>query len=749
MHHPAARAYSILSLLIPLATSLGQPGEAGQPAPAPARPTSLPIRDEELAYWPPAARAEYADLESRAMAIPSREQFLKWHQLLASEPHIAGTVGDERTIARLMEAFRGMGLEVEQHDIWPLLAKPISASLEVVEPDKVEISLKESPVAGDPFSGAADLTFGWNAYGATGDVTAGIVYANYGTKQDFEQLKKLGVDCTGKIVLARYGGNYRGLKVRFAQAAGAAGIIIFTDPGDSGYMKGLVYPEGGFANDCCIQRGSVTFMDQPGDPLTVGSEATKDGPRATPDEVELPRIPVQPVGWGAAKEIMSRMTGPAVPEGWQGGLPFTYRLEGGPALKVRLAVKQERAITKTSNVIARLPGREHPEQMVIIGAHHDAWNCGASDPLAGTICVLEAARAFSELAKTGWRPARTIVFAAWGAEEFGIIGSTEWVEGHRQALIDGGIAYLNLDMAAMGPDFGASASPSLRRLISEVARAVPQARASDQTSVFEAWNKRSPGPTGSPWPDFGSMGGGSDHVAFNCHALVASVAFGAGGSKGWSYHSAYDTLPWYWKVVGDDYEPCLMLSRMGLGVIGRLASAPMLQLDGAQSAIEMRRELVDLSRRGLDAGVLTATPNNALASELVPLDLAARQLETAAAAARDRMLKRLEAGPVDPADLKAYSAMCLLLDRGWSRRSDAGALQGLPGREWYVNLFASTDPDSGYGAWILPGLRGAIERKDARGVQAAIRDYQAALEQLLGYAMSGTELKQQARPADE
>lgn len=732
MQHTAARASYILSLCLPLAAATGQ--SAG---PAPARPTSLPIRAEDLSYWPPSDRAAYAQVEARLMAVPSRDRLLAWHQLLASEPHVAGTVGDERTIARLMEAFRGMGLEVERHDIWPLLARPVSARLEVVEPERVEVPLKETPVPGDPFSGAADLTFGWNAYGGSGDVTAEVIYANYGTRQDFEQLKALGVDCTGKIVLARYGGNYRGLKVKYAQASGAAGIIIFTDPGDSGYMKGLVYPEGGYANDCCIQRGSVTFMDQPGDPLTVGREATEHADRDEIDDVPMPTIPVQPVGWGAAREIMSRMTGPAVPEAWQGGLPLTYRLEGGPALKVRLAVEQERAITKTANVIAKLPGAVHPEQMVIIGAHHDAWNCGASDPLAGTICVLETARAFSELARTGWRPARTIIFAAWAAEEFGIIGSTEWVESRRQQLVDGGIAYLNLDMAAMGPDFGASASPSLRRLISDVARAVPQARAADATSVFDAWTKRSPGPEGGP--DFGSMGGGSDHVAFNCHALVASVAFGAGGSKGWSYHSAYDTLPWYWKVVGDDYEPCLMLTRMSLGTVSRLASAPALPLDGAQAAVEMRRQLGELSKRGIDAGVLTASPGGVLATELQALDSAARQLESAAARARAKMLAEIERDSATPQDLESFKAMCLLLDRGWARRSADGAPTGLPGRPWHINMFAATDPDTGYGAWILPGLRGAIEADDVGATREMIAEYRGILETLLGYAAKESE----------
>lgn len=691
----------------------------------PARPSSLPARAEDLAWWPASERATYAETEAQLLAIPTRGSLLKWHQLLASEPHVAGSVGDERTIARLVTAFEEMGLEVHRHDIWPLLAKPVSAALQIVESEQVELQIKETPAPGDAFSGAADMTFGWNAYSGSGDVTGEVVYANYGTKADFEKLKAMGVDCAGKIVLARYGGNYRGLKAKFAEAAGAAGLIIFTDPGDSGYMKGLVYPEGGYANDCCIQRGSVVTIDRPGDPLTPGVEATEHAQRRDPSDAGLPGIPVQPVGWGAAREIIGRMTGEAVPDGWQGGLPFTYRVTGGPGLKVRVAVQQERQVTRTANVIATLKGARFPSEMVIVGAHHDAWNCGAADPLCGTICVLEAARAFSDMAAKGWRPARTIVFACWGAEEFGIIGSTEWVEGHRQDLLENGVAYLNLDMAVMGPEFGAAATPSLQRVIAEAARRVPQARAQEDESVFDDWVRRSPGAVDGRGPAFGDLGGGSDHVAFNAHAMVPATGFGSGGSRGWSYHSAYDTLPWYWKVVGDDYEPGLMMTRMTSAVIARLAAAPLCPLDPGAALADMPRRLAEMKKSA--AGPDSAASREARAAWAAGLDELSARASTLAeriALKQEKMLAEVAAGRVDERVLAAHNRWARGLDRAWMRED------GLPGREWNKNLYASTDPDSGYGAWILPGLRAAAAEKSASEIERALAMYAGVLERI-------------------
>jgi N-acetylated-alpha-linked acidic dipeptidase len=612
----------------------------------------------------------------------SAESLRDWHILLGSEPHVAGTPGGERTVARLRDAFAGMGLEPEVWECWPLLATPVAAELEVVAPERISLELAERPVRGDP--GSEGHGFGWNAFSGSGEVTAGVVYANYGTKADFQRLRDMGVDVTGKIVIARYGGNYRGYKAKFAQAAGAAGLIIYTDPADSGYMRGLTYPEGGYANDCCIQRGSIVTLPYIGDPLTPGRPATRDAERLAPEDVELPRIPVQPAPYGAVKEIMSRMTGPGVPDGWQGGLPFAYRIEGGPELRVRLKVQQERKVTKVSNVLATIRGSTHPEQVVIVGCHHDAWNNGAADPLAGTIALLECAKAFASLAKEH-PPLRTIVFAAWDAEEFGIIGSSEWVEAHRETLTANAVAYINLDMASMGLDFGSSASPSLRTVIAQAAGDVLQPGDPGGRTVFEAWRARGEDPAASWRGRFGDLGGGSDHVAFLCHAGVPSCSIGGGGSRGTSYHSAYDTLHWYWKVVGTDYGSAQMVTRVTAATVHRLAYSRTLPLDQRAVAADVRTKLAALEAGARKAGLVTEEVEAALAGARA----AAERLDAAS---------RAEAVP-DEALIRA--------DRAWLFED------GLPGRAWFRSRYAATDEDSGYAAWILPGVCKAIADGDA------------------------------------
>jgi N-acetylated-alpha-linked acidic dipeptidase len=472
-----------------------------------------------------ASAAVDASLAERLNAMVSTDRLRITHMELASEPHVAGTPGDERTIRRLITLFEEAGLETTRHDIWPLLARPVRAEVSIVSPMPRSLAVQENAVDGDVDSRTSDV--GWNAYSGSGVAEGPVVYVNYGTKQDFERLASLGVSCEGKIVLARYGGNYRGYKVKFAQQAGAIGLIIFTDPADGGHVSGPVYPIGGYANECHIQRGSVVTMPFQGDPLTPGREATEDAVRDRVEDAPLPRIPSQPIGYGAAREILAAMRGVAAPKEWQGGLGFEYRLEsdgGGEAgVRVRVEVKQERAVMRTANVIGEIRGTEFPDERVIIGAHHDAWNHGASDPLSGTIAVIEAARVFGALAMEGIKPRRTLVFAAWGAEEFGIIGSSEWVEGNERMLVEGGVAYINLDMASMGPKFGASATPSMHGVILAAAGLVPQSGAAEST-VLEDWTGRTaPRPGLGRRPAIGNIGGGSDHVAFIARAGVCRV----------------------------------------------------------------------------------------------------------------------------------------------------------------------------------------------------------------------------------
>lgn len=657
-----------------------------------------------------------------------------WHDLLAAEPHVAGTPGDARVIGLIESSFKEMGLKVQRHEFWALLPRPISSVLEIVSPDPRSLVLAEKQLENDAYTKNPALDPGWNAFSGSGDVTGELVYANYGRKEDFAVLAAMGIDVRGKIVLARYGGNFRGYKARFAEQAGAAGLIIYTDPADSGYSKGLLYPEGGYANDTCIERGSLLTTPYAGDALTPGVEATRDAQRLEISKADIPHIPVQPIGYGAALEFMKRMAGSAVADApatasWQGALPVPYRVQGGAGLRVRLKVEQDREIRQTANVVGVLEGSLEPERLVVIGCHHDAWGFGAADPLAGTITLMEAARVLSEAAKSGDRPRRSIAFCAWGAEEYGIVGSTEWVEGNRSRLATDGVAYFNLDMASMGVEFGSAAGPSIRSAITRAAKGVPQARDGGKT-VYEAWLARGKDPSRADMPVFGDLGGGSDHVAFWCHVGVASAGLGASGSKGNSYHSIYDNLQWYRKVVGEDYEPAMMVTRMAAAAARRMADSPIFEIEPEMCVAELRKQLRDIGARGVTAGLWKAVEADgkpvpgALPAELADLDKDAEATERIVAAAVAAWRGEEESGRLDDGRRKDLNERLLATDRAWI------VTDGLEGRPWYRNSLAAPDRDSGYASWMLPVLRRVVEDKDADGVARAIEAYRNVLRSL-------------------
>ena len=392
-------------------------------------------------------------LETEMVKHISTEDLRRWIEHLAAEPHHVGSEYGVQNANFIASLFKEWGYETTIESYEVLVPTPSVRIVELIEPETYSASLTERIVEGDASTRMRDAVLPpYNAFSPDGDVSAELVYVNYGIKADYELLERHGIDVVGKIVIARYGGNFRGYKCKFAEADGAVGLIIYTDPKDSGWGKGLPYPEGGYANGTYIQRGSILTLDYRGDPLTPGRPATEHAERLDPKDVAFPKIPCQPIGWDAAKQILGRMKGASVPDDWQGGLPFRYRLTGGADLKVRVMVKQERKLTRTYNVTGTLKGRLYPDHVMVVGAHHDAWGFGAGDPTAGTIIVMEAARCFAEAARNGQRPARSIVFAAWAAEEYGIMGSTEWVEAHQRDLSQNCIAYLNLDMAAMGPN---------------------------------------------------------------------------------------------------------------------------------------------------------------------------------------------------------------------------------------------------------------------------------------------------------
>ena len=655
---------------------------------------------------------------------PNKKLFRFSHELgahrawLGAEPHVAGSEGDARVIKTIADAFQDMGLETEVWEFWPLLPRPVHASLTIVgeEPAEpgtrrrgiVSLSLTEKELLADSATAHPDLDWGWNAFSASGVVEGEVVYANQGRLEDFRRLKQRGIDCTGKIVLARYGGNYRGFKAKFAQEAGAAGLLMYLDPGDYGFKRGATWPDGGWANETCIQRGSILTLPYKGDPLTPFQPAFKDAPRVPIEEAGLPEIPVQPIGYAAAQRIMAGMDGPEVQEEtWKGGMPVPYRIEGG-TMRVRLEVQQEREIRRTANVIGVLPGRETPEQLLIVGCHHDAWGFGAADPLAGTIVLMETARAFAEAAREGLRPRRTIIFAAWGAEEYGIIGSSEWCEANRELLAANAVAYINLDMASMGNRFSASATPPLQSAVRRAAGLVPQAGDEDSRTVLEAWSAKGP-------PVMGTPGGGSDHVGFNCHLGIPSCSLHAGGSDGTAYHSNYDTLAWYRSTVGDDYEPALMISKMCVALLSDLADAPVVPLDPRTVVVELDQRLPKLAAAASEALVPI---------DITPLEAALVQL----AGSASRVAEVLEQLPEDHPRRREINQAVIVLERNWTDQI------GLTGRPWFRNLYCTSNRNSGYGSVVLPLLVEAIEDRDPVAAQKAVlryRDRTLALSQAL------------------
>lgn len=686
-------------------------------------------------------------MRQRFIRAVSAERLRSWHDLLAAEPHVAGTEGDGHVIEKIEGAFEAMGLKVQRHEFWALLPRPVSAVLEIVSPDAKSLILKERLLDEDLFTQNPALDPGWNAFSGSGDVTGEIVYANYGRKEDFAKLAELGISVKGKIALARYGGNFRGYKAKFAELAGAAGLIIYTDPADAGYTKGLLYPEGGYANDTCIERGSLITAPYTGDPLTPGIEATKDAKRIRIEDAGLCRIPVQPIGYGAALEIMKRMTGPAVAgnpgtTAWQGALPVPYRLAGGEALRVRIKVEQDREIRKSANVVGVLEGSQEPEKLVVIGCHHDAWGFGAADPLAGTITLMEAARVMSEASKAGERPRRSIAFCAWGAEEYGIVGSTEWVEANRDMLATDGVAYFNLDMASMGVDFGSASGPSIRRAIARAAGEVPQARDASKT-VLEAWLAKGKDARDATLPAFGDLGGGSDHVAFWCHVGVASAGMSGGGSQGNSYHSIYDNLQWYRKVVGEDYEPAMMVTRMVGAAALRLANEKLVEIEPQMCVTEFRRQLRDVSVRGVAAGLWKAPEASVqgsggaspaasadpaawapVADVLGAIDEDAEETERVVRSAVAAWGEQVSAGKLDGKQIADLNARLMATDRAWI------VTEGLEGRPWYKNTLAAPDRDSGYASWMLPVLRRVVEDRDSAAIDGAIKAYGGVMRSL-------------------
>jgi N-acetylated-alpha-linked acidic dipeptidase len=605
---------------------------------------------------------------------------------LTKEPHIATSKANERVRDYMAEIMRKAGFQVEifPYDIY-LPVMPGTASAEIVEPIRLPLNNKEYIHKEDPFSSDPNLYFGYNAYSGSGDVTAEVVYVNFGRKEDFEKLQAMGISVKGKVVIARYGGNFRGYKAKYAEAAGAAALIIFTDPGDNGYAKGLVYPDGPNYNESSIQRGSLLTLDWTGDPLTPFEPALPlDGKkkivRKKPEEVSgMHTIPVLPLPYGSAKEIFARMTGKPVPTGWQGGLPYTYRIDGGPELKVRVNVSQKREIQRVYDVIGTLAGSEFPNEWIMAGSHYDAWGFGGTDPNSGTAMLLALSESLGKLSQAGYKPKRTIKIAHWDAEEQGVIGSTEWVEQFRDELDAKGVAYFNADGAASGKSFGAASSPSLKGLLIEATKAVPYPDSSK--SVYEHWL----GKKGLKEPPVGNLGGGSDHIAFYTHVGIPSWGGGASGPT--IYHSNHDSFSFYEHFADPSFTMGPLVERVFGMVALRLANADVIPYNVSRYGLDLRTHFEGLQKltRTYDKSETAFSFDN-LIKAADELKKTGEETEAALKTAND-------------ANKISINAELILLERQWIDK------QGMPYGNWYRSLYASPDPYSGYASWMMPAFQ--------------------------------------------
>jgi N-acetylated-alpha-linked acidic dipeptidase len=634
---------------------------------------------------------------------------------------MAGTPAQARTRDYVISQMKSWGLETEVRSYKVWMPHPLSTRVWRITPDPIELNLEEGPIPEDSTSVAFPQVLAFNGYGAAGDVRGEVVYVNYGLIEDYAQLDSMGVSVKGKLAIARYGRSYRGIKAREAEKHGAVGLLIYSDPADDGYARGDVYPVGPMRPSRGIQRGSV--MNPNGDPSTPGYPSTADAKRIPVTEMDVPHIPVLPISYGNAAELLRGLTGKSIPQPWQGGLPFRYHVGPGP-VQARIAVTTDAATNPYKEIwdtFGIVRGSEFPDEIVMIGGHRDAWGPGAADNVSGTVSVLEAAHAIADQLKAGKRPRRTIVFATWDAEEWGLIGSTEYVEDDSLRLGRSGVAYLNQDDIAQGPNFSGGGSPSLRALLRDVAKEVPDP--SRQGSVYDVWRKRANLAADSLEPQMGDPGGGSDFAGFYNHLGIPIAEWGFSGPQG-VYHSAYDSYHWMSKFGDPNFEVHSAAARIGAATLLRLANADILPYDYVEFARTMRQfgSQVDQAIAAKHwqvsgGGVITAIG----------------RMEDAALAfnaARDRAL----AAQLQPGTAKQVNATLLQVERQLTRP------KGLVTRPWFRNLIYAADENNGYSTMVLPSVNEAIRLGDQMAVRQELTDLSQRFDAATHVLQMATEL---------
>lgn len=681
--------------------------------------------------------AKQKDLEAKFDASLKRENLQAWLKRLSARPHHVGSPYGKENAEFMLSLFKSWGFdaEIERFDV--LFPTPKVRMLEMTAPEKFTAKLAESALKEDATSGQkTEQLPTYNAYSIDGDVTGDLVYVNYGTPADYEELEKRGISVKGKLVISRYGGSWRGIKPKVAAEHGAIGCLIYSDPRDDGYFQGDVYPKGAYRNENGAQRGSVADMPLfPGDPLTPNVGATKDAKRLDRKNAPtLTKIPVMPISYGDALPLLRNLGGVVAPATWRGALPITYHIGGVNSVKVHFKLEFNWDIKPAYDVIAKMKGTELPDEWIIRGNHHDAWVNGADDPLSGMVSLLEEARGVGELAKTGWKPKRTIIYCAWDAEEPGLLGSTEWVETHAEELKNKAAVYVNTDSSGRG-FLGMSGSHTLEKFINEVGKSVP-----DPQTKLNVWERTRANQivNGSSANRneimnrgdlrIGALGSGSDYTPFLQHLGIASLNLGFGGEDGGgSYHSIYDSYDHFTRFVDPNFNYGLALSKVCGHTTLRLANADVLPFEFtnfadtvgnyvnevtrlADSMRDETKRMNDLISSGMWQAVQDPTENLAIPKaqsavpnlDFAPLNKALAKLKESA----NNYQTASKGKQISPNSQKSLNEILMKTERVLTRDS------GLPKRDWFKHQIYAPGFYTGYGVKTLPAIRESIEQRE-------------------------------------
>ncbi len=708
------------------------------------------------------SQGQKADWETMFRGIPSPELQRQYMEHLSARPHHVGSPYDKENAEWLVSTYKKWGLDARIESFKVLFPTPKERAVELVEPRKFTARLQEPTVAADPTSGQhKEQLPTYNAYSVDGDVTAPLVYVNYGTPDDYEQLAKLGISVKGCIIIARYGACWRGIKPKLGAEHGAVGCLIYSDPREDGYYQGDVFPEGPWRPRDGVQRGSVMDMPlYPGDPLTPGVGATEDARRLDlKDATTITKIPVLPISYADAEPLLASLKGRVAPDTWRGALPLTYKIGPGPG-KVHLKVRSNWDLKTVNDVIVTIPGSTYPDEWIVRGNHHDGWVNGAEDPISGLVAEMEELRALSDLLKKGWRPKRTVVYCAWDGEEEGLLGSTEWAETHAAELRQKAVIYINSDGNGRGY-LGVQGSHSLQHFINGVAQDIQ-----DPEKKISVW-KRSQlrrivsAQTPQELADIRShddlhisaLGSGSDYTVFLDYLGIASLNLGYGGEDGGGiYHSIYDDFYWYTHFDDTDFSYGRALSQTAGTAVMRMADAEVLPYefnDFAETVQKYRGELKQLLKtmqdqikerdREITEGAFAATidPKNPTIPPVAedvppylnfaPLDNAVDAL-TRSSERYEKASKKL-AGlttPLGAETVKAINTKLIQTERMLTNPA------GLPGRPWFKHLIYAPGFYTGYGVKTIPGVREAIEQKHWNEAETEIERVAAALQNEAG-----------------